>query len=1078
MPTSIENIINDEKLHVLFKSIDTHCAVQLWLLQIEKKGNIETQLLYGRILPYSFSNDQWSAPNEDNFKQFNGYKAQVIRINLYCGTCKLGDLVSALSFGKNILHINNDLNFSMTKALQQRFGEFCFTGKLGYRPVSYLPMRDHFDHHGLKSPHSSAGAFSGAIIPFDKNLLFFNHCKTDKTLLSYAIDSINSDTGMSFDKDDIGRLGDLEFLVFPTLDNHERNLLKVDWKEKGKMLNVLLEQGKHNQYDIFYIKTNFTNDHQIVHSILKTVQVSDDCVFADVEVPDYLNEMIDGLHVEIHAQKNDDITATLYCQYGVGLVREMNISVNLVSPVSGAVKSDWMTKVTKLPANHDRIIKVQAINQGSASSSSVVGGRQADPWVSINRNNKTLLKKLQPAPSEGRFFERYKDGDGLGRLEFVEWLKNLLNSHQKHQIIVFDPYFEDVGISLLIPNASHDSNFIIFTTTESQTEQQRLNNIISCCEQLSLWVKRIQLRVFGLANGAFHDRYILISEKNGESLKGYHLSNSIQKANENYPLLITPIPPDVLVKVNDYALDVLRRESHTQFFDSKNMDDKQSTRHRFESLSFLNENEAGTVLGALTGVQELNGLSSEALKTKLKQFGFLQGESLNGEKFAEFKNILSVLSQIDGTTFDKYWNVTGHILANTPSGNLIGFSCENSDITILCKLLLIYINSKASGETVEAYDAHDAFGYCQQLHASINQVLNYGNPAHFHHGIKFKALSWADYYAIKILWRCNPYSLLDFLEDAMKLISSEGNYDRNKLKIYSILAQIINEIALNVEFGLTEVKITLLINRNNDFLKWFGYSALETAIVKNNRLLSKITDMPKPERIMLLGWMINRTSEKDTELNPLFEKLVSEYLSSFPSVLVSDDITVCIDSLRGHMRNLGWCEPWLFNQIVAPLIDSGRVNFDDLAMIWINELNSLFENILSGHSAIFKVNNEGRTTDIAAYLISRSGFKCQELTLTLLNKILKDISRDIQKPLASACNWERWDSSLKIAFWVFGLTKWVHYHLPLPNLIEPKLMDVLNYADKLRSYRLGSEWKALDYLGDGFSVFFKDRDEL
>ena len=832
MSTSLETLIHDERLHVLFKSVNTHCAVQLWFLQIKKEEKTETRLLYGRILPYNFSNNKWSAPTEDSFKSFSEYKAQVIRINLYCKANKLIELVSSLSYGKNISCISNDLQLDMSPELQKRFGEFCLVDKFCYRPVSYLPMRDDFDSRGLKSPHGSAGAFSGALTPFGKNTLFLNNGEIDNALFSYAVDQINTDTGMSFGKENVARLGDFELLVFPTLDDHERNLFQTKWKENDniRVLNVSLEQRKLGLYDTFHIKISFTNDHQIILSNLRTVhQVSGEIISADFDLPDYLNKIIDGLSVEIHAQKSNDNSAVLYCQYGVGFFREIGFTHHDVSTsFTGIVKLDWMTNVTKMSPKSARIISAQSINQGTVSSSSVVGGRQADPWVLINRNTKAQLEKLQPTPSEGRFFKRYKDGDGLGRLEFVEWIKNILNSHQKNQVIIFDPYFEDVGVSLLVPNASTDSDYIVFTTNESQTEQQRLNNLRSCCEQLSQLVSRICLRIFSLPNGAFHDRYILISEKNGESLKGFHLLNSIQKANENFPLLITPIPPDVLIKVNNYALEILDKELQTDvapFFDSKAPHDKNEARKRYEPLLFLDKKEAGAVLAAWTGVQELKSLESQTLKNKLEQLGFLQGESLTGDKFVNCANIFSFLGQTDSITFNQYWDVTGNILANTPSGDLLD-SCKISDVVALCDALLIYLKGKISKESLDAFDAQDAFSYCQSLNDSIDKMLHFERTSNFHHGIKFNALSWADFYAIKILWYKNPNLLLDFIEKAKESISSDNIYNREQIKIYSILAQTISEIALNVEFDLTEAQITLLISRNNTFLKWFCFETI------------------------------------------------------------------------------------------------------------------------------------------------------------------------------------------------------------------------------------------------------------
>ena len=51
----------------------------------------------------------------------------------------------------------------------------------------------------------------------------------------------------------------------------------------------------------------------------------------------------------------------------------------------------------------------------------------------------------------------------------------------------------------------------------------------------------------------FHDRYILLTDASGVAYKGFHLSNSIQGATRNEPLLVTPIPKDILPDVLDYV---------------------------------------------------------------------------------------------------------------------------------------------------------------------------------------------------------------------------------------------------------------------------------------------------------------------------------------------------------------------------------------------------------------------------------------------------------------------------------------------------------------------------------------------
>ena len=66
--------------------------------------------------------------------------------------------------------------------------------------------------------------------------------------------------------------------------------------------------------------------------------------------------------------------------------------------------------------------------------------------------------------SDGRFFDRLSDSSGLGRLEFVEWIKDLLVKNQNHQVLIFDPYFEDAGIGLIVPNAGDQGDYIVFKT--------------------------------------------------------------------------------------------------------------------------------------------------------------------------------------------------------------------------------------------------------------------------------------------------------------------------------------------------------------------------------------------------------------------------------------------------------------------------------------------------------------------------------------------------------------------------------------------------------------------------------------
>ena len=75
---------------------------------------------------------------------------------------------------------------------------------------------------------------------------------------------------------------------------------------------------------------------------------------------------------------------------------------------------------------------------------------------------------------------------------------------------------------------------------------------------LAIWDIRSER---GGNSSLFHDRYILIFDADGHAMEGYHLSNSIQAATQFDPMLVTPIPVDILGEVASYVTQVANAES-------------------------------------------------------------------------------------------------------------------------------------------------------------------------------------------------------------------------------------------------------------------------------------------------------------------------------------------------------------------------------------------------------------------------------------------------------------------------------------------------------------------------------------
>jgi hypothetical protein len=96
----------------------------------------------------------------------------------------------------------------------------------------------------------------------------------------------------------------------------------------------------------------------------------------------------------------------------------------------------------------------------------------------------------------------------------------------------------------------------------------RAVRINAACELLSDFLGRIRFRILDLRSKGggrdqlFHDRYVLVFSTDGGLKKGYHLSNSIQGATKKSPLLVTPIPTDVLERVGAYVGGLMEGGAH------------------------------------------------------------------------------------------------------------------------------------------------------------------------------------------------------------------------------------------------------------------------------------------------------------------------------------------------------------------------------------------------------------------------------------------------------------------------------------------------------------------------------------
>lgn len=1080
MAPVLDDLLNDARLARLFSKDARDCALQLWILQIKSGQSIENRMIYGRLLPYSHSSDRWFASDDDVFETFGKNQAQVRRLNLYIKSVQCAALLRGLSSGRTVVEVSHDLNLGLSDQLKARFGTTALAvNGLVYRPVAYLLNRDAHDQHSPSSPHGGAGAFSASITQTNKGALVRLAQDYDVALTASVVKHLNADTGLDFGGTDITRFGDLELLVFPTLDDLERRLLSVSWANAPRALVARFNPIQLPNFNGFQFRVSVANNAQIVYSSIATAERDSEGVFkCSFELGEQLHAISDSTELEIFGFHDEHSRAgMLCCRWRIDYIREIHLQGHIAGHRTSPVKFDWLEKVTR-PSASARVKSALSITRGNLGFSNQIGQREEDPWVPANRDLVSLFARLHPPKSEGRFFMSWKQGDGEGRLQFVEWFRELLAKHPQNQIVIFDPYFENSGLGLLLLCASPKADYIVFRSlpkpkgdegTPSEDNKPTLNgidNLVLNCEQNRYLLKQIKLRIYGMKEGRLHDRYILITGPDGLPVAGFNLSNSFQTAAENYPLLITPIPADVLLKVEQYKFKLVQEtqdqhpERETENLSMRLLFDSSTSPtapQRYEPLRFLEKAQAGDVLSVWACEPSLLGLCGDPLKTRMVALDLLKDDSL---VLPENQSLRSFLDRQEGdfSDFTTTWEMLGEVLAHSHAGDsrFHELASERGFLEFLAKFLVASFN-RVHDEVDKELTVMDARFFRESVDTLLHRAYH---PHHLFHATKYAALTWPEYYAIKFLWWYAPDALLAIAEAQMADVPSEPEVpDAMRL---SLLSQIVSEISLSVQFDISEAQRDRLVRSNNGLLQWMGLNAIEMQLEKPGGLatvLQLVTAFTYPERVRALGWMIHH-AEGDPKKSEIYKGLVAALHETLPATISAEELRRLVDSMRGHMRQLAWAEPWLFRDVVFPLLRNERAKTDDACGIWMQELVGMLKPQLKGEPCLFDRAREGQTTNITAFLFANSSPERKQASLKSLLTILKGQQKIVQQPLASTSDWSRWDGALVVSMWILTFTQWSQYYLREGDMPDRELDELSSTARKLAMVRPMVEWRS------------------
>ncbi|NWD74963.1 hypothetical protein HX890_12695 [Pseudomonas gingeri] len=1069
MTINFDSLASDFRLQDLFGDTDNLSATQLWVLEVELENTSEVKFLYGRSLPGTFRADKWTGTTSSKTPLSADSTVKTHALTLHTSADKLKAFVRSFLDGACLREASLHADIALDAKLVGAVVDVNFGGKPVTRPVMHFPTRDVYFHHAKRlSPTSAASANTGAISSQGKPLLFAAAEGFESKLARAACDALDADTGMDFGSLDAWRIGDFEFACMPGLARNERPRFELTLKGENSSLN-LIEPLTRDPAELLVVVNSF-NDGGLQASYITRLP-------CDVEYPinhiftidTFKNQVATAYTLEIYATHTDGRESNLVLQTGSYFVRSMNMNMQVVESIRSVGRMDWLAK----QVSHKEKSKLDAagrIGRANRSNRSEIGGHIDDPWVTQNRLIEDDVASLLPKASTGRLFQTLSVSGGTSRLQLTDWLRKIFEQHHDAQIAWIDPYMENVGIDLLNTLGTATSEYLIITTEKLSTEDSKaapgeLNRIQKLLASCASWGKgyygNVQLRVLAVPESKLHDRVILVRAANGRPIAGYHLSNSIQRANIDHPLLATPIPLDVLPHVFELADRIIQSTLHMGdkktptaklIFDSstERPEEENDSIRLNQHLSFTDHKRSGDVLAWWLDDPELAGKSGSELHDLMKTKGNLKESKLEPQRFEKIPAKL----WSDGLLlpdFHSAWDAASFVLAHSHAGEFY-----NDDLTSLPDLLTGNLLAHLSSTRPDALapkvkKSYLDFDYYQRKSLKEFLLSNHHPEQVFRHSTI--ETTWSDYYAIKILWSKAPQAFVNWLDQ-----ECSNSIDENPRR-HALVVQALRLICLSLGFDKKPSQIGALLRCKASIPVWVGVHAFKDAINTDTFTVDALDmlDLITPsDRQTTLCWLIKEANYVDSSSKC---HLIAKLTASFESPLSDAQLKDILQPVRGGLGKLHHFTPWILESLLMPMLERKLIDVAQVSREWLGDLTSQWKSALEGDSLHFKFESDGAFTDELAMLSAHLAPADQQNILGEIIKSFNNLARTVRQPLSAQVDWTSYISAHEVNLWLYALARRIAalIHTDESQPLKKLLEDCESLIERLSV----SEWETL-----------------
>ncbi|WP_219094510.1 VPA1262 family protein [Pseudomonas sp. UMAB-40] len=1065
MTINFDSLASDFRLHDLFGDTDNLSATQLWVLEIERENTSEVKFLYGRSLPGTFRADKWTGTTSSKTPLGSNSTVKTHALTLHTSADKLKAFVRSFLDGASLREASLQADIALDAKLVGAVVDVNFGGKPTFRPVMHFPSHDlYFYHIKRLSPTSLASANTGAISSPSKTSIFATAEEFESKLARAACDALDADTGMKFGTLDAWRLGDFEFVCVPGLTKSECR--KFELKLKGENSSFkLFEPLTRDPAELLVIVNSYSDgglQTSYITSLSRDVAYPVDHIFA---IDTFQNQVATAYSLEIYAIGTEGGESNLLLQTGSYFIRSMSMNMQVVESIRSTGRMDWLAR--QVPNKEKaKLDAAGRISRAHRPNRSEIGGHTDDPWVTQNRLIEDDVGSLLPKPSNGRFFQTLSVSGGTSRLQLTDWLRKIFEQHHDAQVAWIDPYMENVGIDLLNTLGTATSEYLIITTEKLSTEDSKAapgepNRIQKLLASCAAWGKgyygNVQLRVLAVPETKLHDRMILIRAANGRPIAGYHLSNSIQRANIDHPLLATPIPLDVLPNVFKLADGIIQSTMHTDgrdaspaklIFDSSTEspeaeNDPIRLSHR---SSFTDQKRSGDVFAWWLDDPELAGRSGSELQDLMQAKGNLKEGKLDPQRFED----LPAKLWNDGLVlpdFHSAWDAIGFVLAHSQAGQIYNDDQTSLPDQLTGNLLAQLSSTRTDALAPQVKKSYLDFDYYQRK--NLEEILLSNDLPERVFGYSTTDTAWSDYYAIKILWLKAPQALVNWLDQECSSSMDENPRRR------ALVVQALRLICPSLGFEKDPSQIAALLGCKASILVWVGVHTFKHAINADTftvDILGMLDLIKSDDQRTTLCWLINEANYVDSSAK---HYLVARLIASIESQLSDAQLRDILHPVRGRLGKLHHLTPWILESLLIPMLGLEVIDAAQVSREWLGDLTTQWKSALKGGSLYFKFDGDGAFTDELATLSAHLAPADQQYIVGELSKIFNNLARTVRQPLSAQVDWTSYIRAHEVNLWLYALARRIaalihtHESQPLKKLLEDSesLIERLSVSD-------------------------------